>query len=143
MARRGPKGLSPEQKKARGTDQPCRAVVHLFPHHNSRPDPDVIDPPKGMTKEASRIWREKVDRYRQRGQKVQGYEAALRAYCELEAKLNAKWKDTTPPPMAMVNTYRMLAAEFFDTPASQKVPASVGRARHENKFANNGRQASA
>jgi hypothetical protein len=113
----------------------------LFPDHNSRPDPEVMPPPAGMTRAGAAIWAKKIERYRQRGQKVQGYEDALRQYCELEARLNKEWKHTTPP-MAMVNAYRAFAAEFFDTPASQKVPANR-QARAENKFANNGRQASA
>lgn len=138
MARRGPKGLSPDQKRARGTEQPCRKVEVLFPDHASRPDPEHIAPPPGMTTAARKIWAAKIDRYRQRGQKVEGFEAALRQYCELEAALNAGFK-SGHFTMAMVNGYRMLAAEFYDTPASHKVPAS-GAARKTNAFAQNGRR---
>lgn len=138
MARPGPKGLSPDQKRARGTEQPCRKVEVLFADHASRPDPDEIKPPPGMTAAARKIWATKVDRYRQRGQKVQGFEDALRQYCELEAALNTGFKIGVFT-MAMVNGYRMLAAEFYDTPASHKVPTSGG-ARQDNKFSRNGRQ---
>ncbi len=139
--RTGPKGLSPEQKAARGETRPSRAVVTLFADHASRPDPDVIPPPKGMTPAARKIWVSKVDRFKQRGQKVQGFEDSLRQYCEIEAALNHAFKNKTAN-MAMVNAHRQWAAEFFDTPAAQKVPANGG-ATKGNAFANNGRRASA
>ena len=137
--RTGPKGHSPEQQRARGETRPSRAVVSLYPDHASRPDPDEMPPPKGMSKEAKKIWIVKVDRYRQRGQKVQGFEDALRQYCELEAGLNGSWSKGITPTMAMVNGHRLYAAEFFDTPAAQKV-SSHGKPV-ENPFARNGKRA--
>lgn len=137
--RTGPKGLSPEQQRAHGTARPDRAVVSLYPDHASRPDPAEMPPPKGMSKDGRKIWTSKVERYRQRGQKVQGFEDALRQYCELEAALNQHWSKGLTPTMAMVNGHRLYAAEFFDTPAAQKVPAH-GKPT-ENPFARNGRRA--
>jgi len=99
--RTGPKGLSPEQKLQRGETRPSQAVVSIFPDHASRPDPDVIDAPTGMTVAAKKIWHEGWP-YRQRGQKVQGFEDALRQYCELEAMLNRAFKKGDAN-MAMVN----------------------------------------
>ena len=93
-----------------------------------------------MTAAARKIWAVKVERFKQRGQKVQGFEDALRQYCELEAALNRAFK-RGDSNMAMVNAHRQWAAEFFDTPASQKVPASGGAGKG-NAFANNGRRAS-
>jgi hypothetical protein len=139
--RTGPKGLSPEQKLARGETRPSRAVVSIYPDHASRPDPDVIVPPKGMTAAARKIWAGKVDRYKQRGQKVQGFEDALRQYCELEAALNRAFK-RGDANMAMVNAHRLWSAEFFDTPAAQKVPV-YGKQKDSNPFTNNGRRPSA
>ncbi|MDR3512643.1 MAG: hypothetical protein P4L73_13490 [Caulobacteraceae bacterium] len=110
----------------------------MFADHASRPDPAEIPPLTGMTAAAKKIWTVKVDRYRQRGQKIQGFEDALRQYCELEAALTKAWKKGGVT-MAMVNTHRHWAAEFFDTPAAQKVPAG-GRGREANKFAQNGRR---
>lgn len=136
--RRGPKGLSPDQKAARGETRPSRTVTVLFPDHASRPDPDEIAAPKGMTPAARKIWAVKVDRYRQRGQKIQGFEDALRQYCELEAALNAGFKSRTVT-MAMVNAHRLWAAEFYDTPASHKAPASSA-GRQNNPFSRNGQQ---
>jgi hypothetical protein len=133
--KRGPKGKSPEQQIASGQRQPCRQVVTLFADHASRPDPDVIEPPSGMTPAARTIWRTKTDRYRQRGQKISGFEDALRQMCELEAMLNKGWQ-TGHVTMAMVNAHRILCAEFFDTPASQRVPASS--VKDQNRFAVNG-----
>ena len=137
--RRGPKGNSPEMQRAKGETRPSRAVVTLYGDHASRPDPDAIDPPSGMTVGAKKIWREKVERYRQRGQKVGGFEDALRQYCELEAALLIAWKHGTAT-MAMVTAHRMWASEFYDTPASQRVPAGGSKSGAENPFARNGRK---
>ena len=65
--RTGPKGLSPAQKEARGETRPSRAVVTLFADHASRPDPDIIPSPTGMTAAARKIWAVKVERFKQRG----------------------------------------------------------------------------
>ena len=137
--RTGPKGLSPEQKRSHGETRPYRTVTALYPDHASRPDPDVIKPPPGMTATAKKIWAVKVERYRQRGQKIQGFEDALRQYCELEATLNRAFRNQTTN-MAMVNGHRQWCAEFFDTPAAQKVPV-YGKQKDSNPFTNNGRRA--
>lgn len=137
--RKGRKGNSPEQQLAHGETRPSRVVVSLYPDIASRPDPADLPPPKGMSKEARKIWAVKVDRYRQRGQKVQGFEDALRQYCELEAELNRTWSRGIAPTMAMVNGHRLYSAEFFDTPAAQRVPAH-GKPT-ENPFTRNGRRA--
>ena len=137
----GPKGLSPSQQEARGETRPSRKVVAMFADHAARPDPDHIPAPAGMTRAAKKIWAAKVDRFRQRGQKVQGFEDALRQYCELEAALNDAFKKGTVN-MAMVNAHRHWAAEFYDTPAAQKVPV-YGKQKETNDFANNGRRTSA
>lgn len=129
-------------QKAKGETRPSRAVVTLYGDHASRPDPDMIHPPQGMTEGAQAVWRDKIERYRQRGQKVGGFEDALRQYCELEAALLASWKDGTTT-MAMVTAHRMWCAEFYDTPASQRVPAGNGKGASENPFARNGQKPSA
>jgi hypothetical protein len=135
--RTGPKGKSPEQKLASGFIRPSRAVVSLYPDHASRPYSDLIPAPRGMTEAAREIWATKVARYRQRGQKIEGFEDGLRQYCELEAALNKGWR-TRAVTMAMVNAHRIWAAEFFDTPAAQRVRAS--NQKSNNLFANNGRR---
>jgi hypothetical protein len=138
MVRRGPKGLSPDQQAAHGETRPSRQVVPLFADHASRPDPDIINPPAGMTVAAKKIWVGKVDRFKQRGQKVQGFEDSLRQYCELEAALNKAFR-RGDANMAMVNAHRLWSAEFFDTPAAQKVPV-YGKQKDSNAFTNNGRR---
>jgi hypothetical protein len=132
--RTGPKGKSPEQKRASGFVRPSRAVVTLYPDHACRPDPEEVPAPEGMTAAAREIWDTKVARYRQRGQKIEGFEDGLRQYCELEAALNSAWKEKAIN-MAMVNAHRIWAAEFFDTPASQRVRASDPK---PNRFVSNG-----
>jgi hypothetical protein len=136
----GPKGKSPEQQAASGETRPSRTVVTMFADHASRPDPEFIAAPRGMTRAAKKIWEAKVDRFRQRGQKVQGFEDALRQYCELEAALNDAFKRGTVN-MAMVNAHRHWAAEFYDTPAAQRVPV-YGKQKESNAFTNNGRRPS-
>jgi hypothetical protein len=135
--RTGPKGKSPEQKLASGFVRPSRAIVSLFADNANRREPEEILAPEGMTAAAREIWGTKVARYRQRGQKIEGFEDGLRQYCELEAALNKGWRNKAVT-MAMVNAHRIWAAEFFDTPASQR----VGRANQKpnNRFANNGRR---
>lgn len=138
MGRRGPKGISPAEQFARGETRPCRKVVSLFGGIDERPDPEEIPPPSGMTAAAKKIWHTKVDRYRKRGQKIDGFQDALRQYCELEAALEKGWKKETAT-MAMVTAHRMWSAEFFDTPAAQKVSPGGSQAK-ENAFARNGKR---
>jgi hypothetical protein len=135
--RTGPKGKSPEQKLASGFVRPSRAVVSLYPDHLSRPEPEIIPAPQGMTEAAREIWDIKVTRYRQRGQKVEGFEDGLRQYCELEAALNQGWRQNAVT-MAMINAHRIWAAEFFDTPASHR--ARPSQQKPDNRFINNGRR---
>jgi hypothetical protein len=136
--RRGPKGDSPEAQRAKGETRPSRKVVPIFATVADRPDPEDVPPPPGMSAAAKKIWAEKVARYRQRGQKVQGLESSLRSFCELEAALNAAYKSKLAT-MAMVNAHRLWSAEFYDTPAAQKAPVGAGQ-KSENRFANNGRR---
>jgi len=136
--RRGPKGKSPADLRAAGETRPSRTVAVLYPDNASRPDPEKIPPPTGMTPAGRKIWTAKVERYRQRGQKVAGFEDALRQLCELEAAINKAWK-IGMPTMAMVTAHRLWMAEFFDTPAAQKVSPS-GPDRPENRFNRNGKQ---
>ena len=118
----GPKGLSPEQRIAHGETRPSRAVVSLYPDHASRPDPAEIPPPKGMSKEGRKIWAAKVERCRSASSKPWTF-----------------WPKGNTPTMAMVNGHRHYSAEFYDTPASQKVSTNAKPAG--NAFARNGRPA--
>lgn len=138
--RPGPKLLPADVKAAHGETRPSRAVVALYPDHASQPDPEAIDPPSGMTLAAKKIWAVKVDRYRKRGQKIDGFQDALRQFCELEASLNKSFKKGEAN-MAMVNAYRLWSGEFYDTPASQTVPV-YGKQKETNGFGNNGRRPS-
>ncbi len=137
--KRGPKGMSPEQQLASGETRPSRQIVHLFPDVASRPDPECIPPPKGMSAAARKLWVIKVDRYRQRGQKVEGEEDGLRQYCEIEAQLNAMWRKRELPPVALINAHRGWCCEFFDTPASKKAKAKDLGGAPGNRFAVNRR----
>lgn len=137
MAKRGPKGVSPAEKRARKTEQPCRKVETLYANHAARPDPESIEAPKWLNAAARKIWQEKTERYRKRGQKIDGFQDALAQYCSLEADLISSYKKKIPIPIALINAHRIWCAEFFDTPASQKVPANGGAGK-QNKFTSNG-----
>ena len=121
MAKPGRKPRNAATADQTGETRPSRAVVALFPDHASRPDPENIPPPAWLTAPAKAIWKEKVDRYRQRNQKVQGFESSLAQYCALEAELLSLRKKRIIPPVAMITAQRVWAAEFYDTPASQNI----------------------
>ena len=120
MTRTGPKGKPPELKVVSGTDQPCR-----------RREPAVApiagEPvkPSWLKGQAAKLWLEKVATYRARGQAIAGCESALAQYCALEAALIAQYRKRDTPPVAQVNAFRILAAEFYDTPASQVLPSKT------------------
>lgn len=95
-----------------------------------------MPPPADMSDEAKAIWQSKVQRYRQRGQKTDGCQDALRQYCELEAALIEAWK-AKRANMAMVSVYRTYANDFYDTPASQRIILTAGK--DKNPFAKNGK----
>ena len=133
MAKPGRKPNSPERQALAGETRPSRQVVTLFADHASRPDPDKFDPPKWLSAAARKVWTIKVERYRQRGQKIGGFEDALAQYCALEAELAAMYKRKALPPMAMVTAHRLWSAEFYDTPASQNV-GSAGRKPGKSRF---------
>ena len=140
MSRPGPKGRSPEDQLAVGETRPSRKVVSLYADHAARPDPEIIVPPGWLrkVKGAIAIWHEKVERYRQRGQKIGGFEAALAQYCAIEAALIDMYRRKIETPAAKITQYRVFASEFYDTPASQRVPASGGKGKQRNAFRNNG-----
>lgn len=126
-------------RRAKGETRPSRQVEVLYPDHASRPDPDVIEPPRWLSRMAKQIFRDKVERYRQRGQKIEGFEEPLAQYCALEAELIDARKKKLVPPIAMITAHRQWANEFYDTPSSQKIAQGSGNKR-ENRFARNGRR---
>ena len=83
--RPGPKGLSPAQKRQHGETRPSRSVVELYP--NAQSGSDDFAPPSWLNALGKKIWREKVDRYRRRGQQIDGFQHALAQYVALEAKI--------------------------------------------------------
>lgn len=133
----GRKGHSPERQKASGETRPSRVAVNLYADVFSSGDEEITPPPR-MTASALAIWHEKVARYKARGQKIIGFEASLRIYCETEAALLHGFATRTYS-VALLNSYRSYANEFFDTPASQRVKASTAE-RSTNQFVMNGKR---
>lgn len=130
-----PKGYSPERQKASGETRPSRIAVNVFSDVFSSDDEEFAPPPR-MTVSALAIWHEKVARYKARGQKIKGFEATLRVYCETEAALLHGFATRTYS-VALLNAYRGYASEFFDTPASQRIKATKLN-ESGNKFVMNG-----
>lgn len=118
MARPGPKGKNPGLKVVAGTDQPCRRREPVV-----APIDGAAVKPTWLRGRAAKLWVEKVAIYQARGQSVAGCESALAQYCALEAALIEQYRKRITPPVAQVNAFRILAAEFYDTPASQVSPA--------------------
>jgi hypothetical protein len=115
-----------------------------------RSHPPVVAPlsgepvkPAWLTGRAAKIWSEKTAVYRRRGQSVAGCEAALAQYCALEAAMIESYRQKRRPTSAEVNTYRTLAREFYDTPASQISKATGAPVPNANPFLVRGRQADA
>lgn len=130
--RTGPKGKPPDLKVISGTDEPSRRREPLV---TALPGEAVK--PKWLAGRAAKIWADKIATYQARGQNVVGCEAALAQYCSLEAAIIDQYRKKTVPPVAQITAFRMLAAEFFDTPASQ---LGSPKAPKQGKFAGNGQR---
>jgi hypothetical protein len=115
MGRRGPKPTPNKIKLIRGTFQNQTATTELVPPLEGEPG----KPPRFLNASARRLWADHLATYRRRGQNVAGCEPALAQYVALEAELERRYKVRLEIPTAMITAYRMLACEFFDTPASQ------------------------
>jgi hypothetical protein len=128
--RRGSKGKPPALKVISGTDEPGRRREHVV-----APLPGEVVKPAWLKGRAAKLWAEKVAVYEARGQSIVGCESALAQYCSIEAALIEQYRQKITPPVAQITAFRMLAGEFFDTPASQVGPAKG--ASKGNRFAAN------
>jgi hypothetical protein len=70
-----------------------------------------------------------------RGENLAGCEGPLAQYCAVEALLVAKWIAGVEPAAGLINTFRIFAGEFHDTPASQLVAGN--KADAGNRFTRN------
>jgi hypothetical protein len=116
--RPGSKGKPPALKIISGTDDPSRRREYVV-------DPLLgeVTKPAWLKGRAAKLWAEKIAIYDARGQSVVGCEAALAQYCAIEAALIEQYLKKMTPPVSQITAFRMLAGEFFDTPASQVGPA--------------------
>lgn len=129
--KRGRKPEPNETKIVRGTfrqDQARQPVV--------QPLEGAIAAPTWVKGQALRVWRDKTEIYRRRGQSVTGCEGALAQYCAVEADLIDRWKRRVEVPVALINAHRIYANEFYDTPASQQ--AAGQKTPGGNRFSGNG-----
>ena len=91
-----------------------------------------------MSRGAKAIFRDKVERYKKRGQKVGGFEDSLAQYCALEETIRNIYKARQFPKVSEINALRIYQAEFYDTPASRKVRVADMK-KPASKFARRGR----
>jgi phage terminase small subunit len=118
VARPGPKGTSNLIKITKGTFQPCRSKDEVRSPSCSNDD---LVCPDWLSKEAQKIWDDKVSIYNRAGLNMGDHGHALAQYCALEDALIKIYKEGKVPPMAMVSAHRIWAAEFYDTPAATGV----------------------
>jgi hypothetical protein len=132
MGKRGPKGKPAILKVVAGTDRPDRRRETLV-----KTLAGDCAKPTWLKGRAEKLWFEKAATYKARGQSVVGCESALAQYVSLEAALIEQFAKKVVPPTSQVNAYRVFAAEFFDTPASQ-----IGSIQKQKggKFASNGQR---
>jgi phage terminase small subunit len=142
MARPGRKGSPPELMKLKGERRVARQVVNLFGDVVGTVEDEDFPPPAEMTPEAKELWRNKVRRYKARGQKISGFEDMLEIYCEAQAALLEAFKSEGGASAAQINSVRGYAMEFFDTPASQRVKATSVE-NGANRFTANGQRRTA
>jgi hypothetical protein len=91
-------------------------------------------------RKASAAFDKKSDTYHRRNQPVGGLGEQLAVYCLYEvAIIHDYFLKGIIPPANMINTYRHMCAEFFDTPASQVIPPSA-RTNKGNPFNRNGQK---
>ena len=136
MAKPGPKPKPTNLKILEGTDQPCRRP--------SAPSSKGFAPPerpKWLKGAARKIWDSKLAKYEQDGLDVSRCGDALAQFCALEAKLINLWRQgvNADVPMALYAQYRVMANEFFETPASRLAGNVATNSPQGNMFANNGR----
>lgn len=137
MGKRGPKPRPKNVKKAKGYRAGEIAVMEiLHPEVLEAPDPELLKPPNWMTGEAKGCWDRHTKEYRRRGQRVAGSLDALVHYCTLEGKLLEAYKEGGIGSINAHNLYLRYAVQFYDTPASQRVPV-LGK-KNENRFVRNG-----
>lgn len=135
MARRGkPKRLPEALKLAKGTAKPSRASAPVVPTLEGEPVR-----PAWLKGGALKVWNERIEIYRQRGQSVRGLEGTLAQYCATEARLIDLWRRRVDIPVTLINQHRIYANDFYDTPASQQQSA-VRAKGDDNPFARNGQR---
>lgn len=141
--KRGPKRLTPEQKKARGETRPSQSVVWLYPPNEGEALVLDLKPPSGMTPAARKIWKQKLEEFKDKDWAkrfgFQEFVSGLRMLCECEAMVWDAFKKGGASS-ALQGRLQSLLAAFHALPSERVVP---GRAASlpSNPFANNGRRA--
>ena len=135
MARRGTKPQPDALKLLKGTFEAAKAREQVV-----NPLEGAASAPKWLRGRGLRLWHEKLAVYARRGQSVVGCEGPLAQYCALEAELIEGYRRKAEVPVAKITAHRIYASEFYDTPASQHVPA---KREPSNRFARNGHRPAA
>lgn len=139
MANTGPKPQTDEQKKAKGTFQPCRAIgdVLEFPVVESTPAaPEwVID--EGLT-----LWNEMVPLMMTQRVLTNADLHAMAHMCKLHAELIDGYSRKIRATASDLSQLRMYFSEFGMTPASRTRIGKTSETEEKNKFKRNGNKAS-
>lgn len=123
MPPRGRKPTPNAQKKARGTDQPCRMRDNTveFPVVRDPADPpEYVDAPDAIA-----FWRKFEPLLRTQRVLTEADVEPLAHLCNLHGRLVRLWRLGETPPVAMIREFRTYCAEFGLTPSSRmRVPRS-------------------
>lgn len=131
MTRRGPKGKAKIFHMRDNTERKDRVIEEaVIPLHGE------VERPKWLKGKARKVFEEKLEIYKKRGQSIVGLERMLAHYCQLEVLLIELWKTPTGPTPAAQAEYRRWCSDFFDSPASQLI--RPGNKDPDNSFDKHG-----
>jgi hypothetical protein len=137
MAAPGRKPIGPEEKRGRGTAQPSRDQgVTLI---ESLAPALALEPPPGLTAEASDVWADYVGHAVAHGAR-QCDADSFAEWCSMTAVLRKARELAAPAPASYVAQYRMLGENFGLVGPRSRVAriAPAGDAKPKNPFERNG-----
>ena len=88
-----------------------------------------------MKGHARKLWHTRIADYHRRGLGVVGCEGPLAQLCQLEAVLIQKWRTGVPVKVGELDVFRVLCADFGETPRSQQTIGPGPTSPTVNRFA--------
>ncbi|MEC9346079.1 MAG: hypothetical protein VYB54_07615 [Pseudomonadota bacterium] len=109
--RRGPKGLTPEEKQARGTYQPCRDDVKASSIEVDESDVPIM--PDWLTDAGKAVWLDELPRAMKFRTVTEADSTAFGNYCNLQGAIQEAWRDGSYVPTAQhLIEARKMAEQF-------------------------------